>query len=161
MEKACEPPDNCNVDQLSFKSYFIRFAAASTKWAPFFYESFQPYLLATAKAAALSCNPGDVGVMCGHKWTTGSFDGQTGVGEQLCALQAIQSLLIQNASLPVTTHTGGTSKGDPTAGTGGDGDSSGGAPVPETITTRDKAGAGALTGIVLLGMICGTWWLVT
>lgn len=160
-EVACERRDTCDFDQRSFKSYFIRFAAASTKWAPFLAEPMRPYFLATAQAAAKCCVPGDPGVICSHKWELGEYDGITGVGEQLCALQAMQSLLITDAGLPVTTDTGGTSKGDPTAGTSGSGDAAGGRPIPETIGTSERAGAGVLTAFLIVGMLCGTYWLVS
>ena len=75
----------------------------------------------------------------------------------MSALSIIQANLISKVAPPVTANTGGTSKGDPTAGSGGDN------PVvvhnPSAnmkITAGDRAGAGILTILVLssfLGMV--------
>jgi len=112
-EVACEPGGNCNIDQLSFKAYLSRWMAASTKVAPWLYDQMQPFLAASAMAAAQSCVGGDTGTMCGTKWYTGGWDGSFGVGQQMSALEVIQSNLITQVQGPVTNNTGGTSKGDP------------------------------------------------
>lgn len=154
-ESACEPRGNCNTDQRSFKAYLARWMAATTKVAPWTHDQIIPLLQSSAQAAATSCSGGDTGSICGMRWTTGSWDGQTGVGEQMCALEIIQSGLIDMVQGPVSKSTGGTSKGDVNAGTGGDDI------FYSPITTGDRAGAGILTFLVLLGLIGGTWWLVT
>lgn len=112
-EYACEPGLNCNTDQQSFKAYLSRWMAASTKAAPWLYTQIEPYLQASAAAAALACSGGTDGVTCGSKWYNGTYDGLYGVGQQMSALEVIQSTLIQQVSGPVTNSTGGTSKGDP------------------------------------------------
>lgn len=161
-EVACENNNSCDTDQLSFKAYFARYTAASIKWAPWLYDTVQPYLLASAQAAAKSCNPGGAaGATCGEKWTTGSYDGSTGIGQQMCALEMLGTLLIQNGSSPVTEKTGGISHGDANAGTSGDTSSTTGAPDMPQVTTADRAGAGILTALVIVGMLGGTWWLVS
>lgn len=156
-EVACETGGNCDTDQLSFKAYFSRWMAASIKVAPFLEASIRPYLVTSANAAAAQCNGGQDGVTCGTKWTTGTWDGSYGVGQQLSALEVIQSNLIDNVAGPLTNSTGGTSQGDASAGTGGDGN-----PVApsSTITTGDKAGAGIITAIILIGLLGGGWWML-
>ena len=73
------------------------------------------------------------------------------------ALEVIQSNLIDQVSGPVGNGTGATSIGDPNAGTR----SSSSIREPEGgITTADRAGAGVLTAIVLMGMVGGCWWVV-
>ena len=51
--------------------------------------------------------------------------------------------------------TGGISVGDPSAGTEGD---TGGPTEP--VTTADRAGAGIVTALMIVGILGGTWWLV-
>lgn len=157
FEVACEP-NNCNVDQRSFKAYLSRWMAATTKIAPHTYDVIMPKLRTSAQAAAAQCNGGPDGNTCGIVWTQPNWDGSTGVGEQMCALEVIQSNLISKVEGPVTQEDGGTSKGDPAAGMAGD-------VIPpgiytSEITTSDKVGAGFLTLFVLVGVIGGAWWMV-
>lgn len=72
----------------------------------------------------------------------------------MAALEVIQATLIQEATSPVSADSGGTSQGDPSAGTGGDSDPSKPSGV---ITTADRAGAGILTALVCLTSLCGVW----
>lgn len=44
------------------------------------------------------------------RWTTGEFDGTTGVGQQLSALEVVQANLYNTVAGPLTNSTGGTSK---------------------------------------------------
>ncbi|KAK4497106.1 hypothetical protein PRZ48_011556 [Zasmidium cellare] len=158
MREICEPTTNCNTDQLSFKAYLARFMAASTKVAPFLYDSMMPYLYKSAVAAAQQCDGGSDGVTCGMKWTQNTtWDGSYGVGQQMCALEVIQATTIQRTSAPVSADTGGTSKGDPSAGTGGD--TTDAAAPTDPITAGDKAGASILTVVVLIGTCSLFYWL--
>lgn len=153
VEIACEATQNCNTDQLSFKAYLSRWMAASTKMAPFIEPEISNLLQTSAKAAAASCSGGEDGVTCGTRWNIGSYDGTYGVGQQMSALEVVQGLLIDDVAGPVSNTTGGTSKGDPTAGTG---PKHGPGAAPEPITTSDRAGAGILTALVLSGIVGGT-----
>ena len=153
-EVACEPSGNCDTDQRSFKAYLARWMAATTKVAPWTHDTIVPLLQASASAAATSCSGGDDGTTCGMRWTTGSWDGSSGVGEEMSALEVIQSNLIDTVSGPVSQGAGGISKGDPNAGSGSDV----GIPV-ERITTADRAGAGIVTALILVGLLGGAWWL--
>lgn len=153
MQEICEPSHNCNTDQLSFKAYLSRFAIASTKVAPWLYELIFPYLQDSALAAAEQCSGGSDGVTCGLQWTMNkTWDGTYGVGQQMAALEVIQSLLSKDVAGPVTAANGGTSVGDPSAGTDGEGESA--APLP-AISTADRAGAGILTVLACLGTLAG------
>jgi mannan endo-1,6-alpha-mannosidase len=157
-EVACEPGGNCNVDQRSFKAYLARWMAATCVRAPFTYALLKPILEASATAAAAACTGGTTGTACGLKWTTGSFDGSLGVGEQMSALEVIQSNLITITAGPVTQVSGGTSEGDPSAGTTSDiGPSD---LTKETVTNRDRAGAAILTVLLVFVMVGGAWWII-
>ena len=160
-EKICEAvPSKCSIDMLSFKAYLTRWMAAATKQAPFIYERVKAVLETSAKAAALQCNgsPADHpnGRMCGLSWAKGAtWDGTSGVGQQMAAMEVIQSNLIQQAKAPLTSNTGGTSKGDLTAGVG---DSTTPGSV-KPITTADRAGAGILTALVAAVVLSGLAWV--
>lgn len=160
-EQACEPHGTCNTDNFSFKAYLSRWMAATLKLAPFTYGFIMPRLKASATAAALQCSGGASGTLCGMKWTEGAkWDGTTGVGQQMGALSVIQANLITNASAPVSDKTGGTSKGDSSAGTSESNEGSPAAPK-SAITGKDRAGAGILTTLTLIGVIGGCWWMIS
>jgi mannan endo-1,6-alpha-mannosidase len=75
----------------------------------------------------------------------------------MSALEVIQSNLIHQVQAPLTNKTGGTSQGNPNAGTVQD------SPTEDTtvITTGDKVGAAFLTTGVVAGVIGGAWWILT
>ncbi|CAK7221988.1 hypothetical protein SCUCBS95973_004687 [Sporothrix curviconia] len=153
-EVACEPVNLCDLDQQSFKAYLSRWMAATTKWAPWTSTTIMPLLNASAIAAASQCTGGDNGQMCGLKWTdSGKWDGSTGVGQQMAAMEVTLANMIDSVTAPVTNSTGGTSEGNPNAG---------GSDIGRTqpivyapITAGDRAGAGILTALILLGIISG------
>ena len=159
FEMTCEANEKCNADQRSFKAYLARWMAATTKLAPFTYEPIMKRIRTSALAAARQCTGGKDGTTCGIKWTQPNWDGTTGLGQQMTALEIFQSNLITLVADPVTNTTGGTSKGNPSAGTGGD-------VVPigvyrGKINTGDRVGAGFLTALILISVLGGAWWMVT
>jgi len=159
-EVACEPVDLCNIDQQSFKAYLSRWLAASTKWYPDMYSKVMPWLRASSLAATSQCTGGDNGRMCGLKWTdNGKWDGTTGLGQQMAALEVTLANLIEDSRAPFTSGSGGTSEGDP--GAGGSDIGRLGEVVFAPITTKDRAGAGILTALALLGLVaCVIWMMV-
>ncbi|KAF2209244.1 glycoside hydrolase family 76 protein [Cercospora zeae-maydis SCOH1-5] len=157
-EVACEPSGNCNIDQQSFKAYLSRWMAATTKVAPWTHDTIVDLLATSAQAAAKTCTGGATGQFCGTKWTDGVFDGAMGVGQQMNALEVIQSNLIDLVQGPLGNKTGASSKaGDLNVGLGGDKNPL--AP-PSAITTADRAGAGIVSALVIVGLVGGAWWMV-
>ena len=131
-------------------------------------------LASSAQGAAQQCS-GEDGTTCGTRWYQDTWDTFKGVGEQMSAMNVFANNLInfvgptpqQNQPndnghnipvAPLTSQNGGTSKGNPAAGTG--------TPVEvdavftEPITTGDKAGAGILTTVLLGLTIYLTYFLV-
>ncbi|KAI1617773.1 mannan endo-1,6-alpha-mannosidase [Exophiala viscosa] len=157
-EAACEAAGTCDTDQQSFKAYLARWIAAAIVKAPFTYDSLKPILEASATAAAATCTGGTNGTSCGNKWYTGSYDGTTGVGEQMSALEVIQSNLLTVVAAPVTEDSGGTSKGDSSAGSTSDIDQSD--LDKSVVTTKDRAGAALLTVLICFVMIGGALWIM-
>ena len=164
FEVACEGVGTCNNDQLSFKAYLARWMGATTRLAPFTYDQVMVKLRASATAAAQQCSGGSKGTTCGQKWTQGkTWDGSNGVGQQMSALEVVQATLLKpqtsgsKAQQPVTQNSGGTSKGDPSAGTT---TSTWSGQHTADVTTADKAGAGILT-VLLIGFVCGgSSWII-
>ncbi|KAI4116122.1 MAG: hypothetical protein LQ345_003401 [Seirophora villosa] len=158
VETACEPYGTCNTDNYSFKAYLARWMAATTKMAPWTYDAVMEMIRPSAAAAALQCSGGPNGRMCGTKWSESKWDGTTGVGQQMSALEVMQSLLVSRVSAPVTNSTGGISVGDPAAGSGPTFNPD----LPQgEIQHRDRVGAGFLTTLIILSGIGSVWWMIS
>ncbi|PWY86745.1 mannan endo-1,6-alpha-mannosidase [Aspergillus heteromorphus CBS 117.55] len=151
-EAACEPIASCQTDQFSFKAYLVRWMADTVKLAPFTRDTIMTRLRATAKAAAAQCVGGSTGTYCGMQWTTGRYDGTTGVGQQMAALEAVQANLVEAVAGPLTFNTGGSSPGDGAAGTETS-DSSRDPRDLRPITTKDRVGAVVATVVATCGIL--------
>lgn len=156
VEMACELEDTiqCTADMLSYKSYLHRWLAQTTQVAPFLHDTIMPKLLLSAEGAVKSCVSNGT---CGFRWTTGSYDGDTGAGQQMNALGALMSVLLdlETVETAYTNSTGGTSQGDASAGTGSTSTTVESAP----ITTGDRAGASILTIAVVSGLVSMLVWM--
>ena len=134
----------------SFKAYLTRWLAATTLVAPFTRDLIMPKLQASAVAAAQQCCGGANGRMCGLSWSKGPvWDGTQGVGQQMAAMSVIFTnlLSLENVVAPYTNTTGGTSVGNPNAGS----QSVANPAAMKPATEADRVGAGILTTIVLVG----------
>jgi mannan endo-1,6-alpha-mannosidase len=74
----------------------------------------------------------------------------------MAALEILGANLGRNSSAPVTSSTGGTSQGDPLAGTGSD-KAKKGEEILRDITVGDRVGAGIVTGVICLLTMSGGW----
>jgi mannan endo-1,6-alpha-mannosidase len=146
------------VDQRSFKGYLSRWMAQTAQMAPFTYDTIIKRLRASAQAAAKTCTGGINENVCGLKWTEQKWDKTKDFGQQMAALEVIQANLITRVAAPVTDDDGGTSKGNPNAGTKPEKSIPPG--LDYDITTADKAGAGILTFLVMIGIGGSTGWLI-
>ncbi|KAI0172532.1 glycoside hydrolase family 76 protein [Hypoxylon sp. FL1284] len=163
IEIACEPVNLCDTDELSFKAYLSRWMAATTKWAPWTFDRIKTLLGNSAVAAANQCIGGDNHRFCGLKWAnnSGRWDGTTGVGQQMAALEVVLANSIREAEAPVTNDTGGTSVGNPSAGGSDDGRID---PIGRyfgPVTAGDRAGAAICTLVVILSLLTGVAFMVT
>jgi mannan endo-1,6-alpha-mannosidase len=148
-EVACESKLTCTTDMFSFKAYLTRWLAQTTFLAPWTRDLIMPKLRASAIAAAKQCSGGTNGRTCGLSWSKGTaWDGTQGVGQQMAAMSVIFTNLLplQAVGAPLTNATGGTSSGNPNAG-------SQSVANPEAIkpaTQGDRVGAGILTTLMLV-----------
>lgn len=151
----------CNNDQRSFKAYLSRWMSATTQLAPFTAATLMPRLRASAQGAAAQCSGGTDGATCGQKWAEAKWDGNYGLGEQMSALSVIQANLIKDARGPVTDSNGGTSKGDPNAGSSNSNHVGGSLIKDRTMSLGDRIGAAFLTLGMLAGVVGGAWFMVS
>ena len=100
FEAQCELDYSCNVDQLSMKAYLTRWLAGTSMMAPWTAGRIGDLLRTSAQGAAASCTgPGGA---CGTRWYTDGFDTKTGLGQQLCAMEVMYSLLVNETNAPST-----------------------------------------------------------
>ncbi|KAH8195532.1 hypothetical protein TruAng_010292 [Truncatella angustata] len=160
IEVACEFAGTCTVDMLSFKGFLHRWLQSTSFLAPYTAEKITPLLRSSAQAAVNQCTGGSSGQMCGFKWASGYFDSgvpgkETGAMQQMSVLGALISLLPHPNDGLLTNTTGGTSKGDPNAGS----DLEDHLPKLRDITTGDQAGAAIVTIILVIGGGLTYFWL--
>ncbi|KAE9970067.1 hypothetical protein BLS_004754 [Venturia inaequalis] len=98
VEIQCEKQGKCDVDQQSFKAYLSRYLTATAFLIPRTRDIINPLLSGSAAGAAASC-AGPNG-MCGSRWFTGDFDGVSGVGQQMGALDAMNGLFVPPPPAP-------------------------------------------------------------
>ncbi|KAK5115142.1 hypothetical protein LTR62_001839 [Meristemomyces frigidus] len=162
VEVTCQPLGNCDVDATFFRGFVLRWLSLTAQLVPTTAATIWPYLQASALGAAGQCDGGTDGVTCGMEWNTTKWDGTYGIGQQLSALSVVQTNLIQTMNLgaPYTSNSGGTSKGDPSAGSTAENPSEGEI-YTRRITSRDRAGAGILTFLAVALTLGGAYFLVT
>lgn len=159
IERPCELPDSlaCNTDQHSFKGYMLRALANVAVVAPFTRDTIVKTLISTTKGAVSSCKSDGT---CGFRWNIGKYDEDVAhgpVGQQMSALAALSTLMLAQEYVlkgPLTGDSGGTSTGDPNAGS----KASDVEPMSE-ITTGDRAGAAIVTVVVLLSFVGSLVWM--
>ncbi|KAH9816356.1 glycoside hydrolase family 76 protein [Teratosphaeria destructans] len=101
-ETACETLNTCDNDQYSFKAYLSRWMAKSAIVAPYITSLVTELLTTSAEAAARSCSGGVNGTTCGEHWYYGTYDGVYGIGQELSALETVQSLLLLRGDVNAT-----------------------------------------------------------
>jgi mannan endo-1,6-alpha-mannosidase len=126
--------------------------------APWTRDLINPRLQASAMAAAAQCTGGESQTNCNLYWTTkNEHVGSFGVGEQMAAMEVIQSLLHPFVAGPASRNSGGTSLSRPNAGL----DTAREPPLLEQSTVGDKIGGVFLTIIVLVSTVAGAVWMLS
>lgn len=157
-ETLCEPNEVCNNNEIIFKGITSAWIAFTSVLVPSTYDTILPKLQGSAEAAAKSCS-GNNNNTCGVRWYTRSWDGWSGLEEQMIATALFSSNLITTKkTTPVTSSTGGNSSSNPASGTNDH-------TAPQdirtrAITTADKAGAGILTALFVPAWVGFMIWLV-
>ena len=136
-----------------------------TTLVPGMTQQIMPKLKASAVAAAQQCSGGADGHLCGIRWYENTWDGTSGIGREMSALSVMSASLIGEKADPVpkSAKTGGISKPDPNAGTGGGGGPGGPGKSPADLpvmSTGDKAGAAIVTVIFVCGWIAAMTYMV-
>lgn len=151
-EVACLPQKSCNLDQKAFIASFARSLARARDLAhasllPVTLQSINTTLRASAEGAAASCSGGSNNTACGQDYTVGMFDGNTGLGQELSALEVILAnlpgkALRTAANSTVTTSTSGS--------TGSTNSTNSAAPTP---TPAQGAASSVTVGLSFMAVI--------
>ena len=120
VELPCETVETCNVDENAFKGLASQWIGATIQAAPFTNSTLGPRLRSSAAGAAQQCSGDDNGTICGFKWTDSKWDGSSGVGQQLGAMNVLVANLVAkrpsaNATAANATQTSGSSSGVPSS----------------------------------------------
>lgn len=101
FEAECEKGLICNADQQSFKAYLARWLTGTGILAPYTQGAIAKLISPSALGAAASCSGGADNQTCGSKWYVNGWDGTSGVGQQLAAMEIFQCLLVNNTNPPM------------------------------------------------------------
>lgn len=82
-EVQCETTLVCDQDQKSFKAHLARWMAVTALLVPSTADTINPKLQGSAAAAAGQCDGGSSGQECGMQWYSTTWDGSSGVGQQV------------------------------------------------------------------------------
>lgn len=162
IERSCSP-GHCNQDQRTFRCLLSRGLGLTSALIPEVRDTIRNWLEPSAEGAAALCSGGRDGVTCGEDWAAGKYDEIYGLGEQMGALEVMMALLIQQKNkdvpllTPLTIATGGTSQSNPDAGLNSRISTN---LNVRTVETKDRAGAGILTALVLIVVLAGAVWMI-
>ena len=106
IEQACEPHSTCYKDWFVYKGLMAQWLGATVRTAAYASDSITASLRSSAKAAAQQCTGGENKTTeCGSKWTT-SFDWNTGVGQELSAMNVVLANLAVKSTGSTNTTLG-------------------------------------------------------
>jgi mannan endo-1,6-alpha-mannosidase len=158
IEVTCEIEGTCNIDQRSFKAYLSRWMGYTALVAPWTRDLINPRLQASAMAAAAQCTGGESQTGCNLYWVTKNESvASFGVGEQMAAMEVIQSLLYPYVTGPASRSSGGSSLSRPNAGL----DTTSELPILNDSTVSDKIGGSFLTVCMLVSTVAGAVWMLS
>jgi mannan endo-1,6-alpha-mannosidase len=155
-ESACMRVHTCKTDQRSFRAYLARFLALTAVLVPDTYDKIYNRMEITAKAVAQSCVGGTDLHTCGMNWSYPGWDQYYGLGEQMSALEVLQSLMIKDKQTILTLKDGASSIGVvdfgnqtyvPTA-------------KPLNLDAGDTAGAAIITVVVGITIIALGYYVI-
>ncbi|KAK5168174.1 hydrolase 76 protein [Saxophila tyrrhenica] len=117
-ETACMSSGTCNTDQYAFRAIFAR-ALANLKYVDsgdnIDTDAIDAVLKASAEGAAAQCTGGPSGKYCGTDWSA-KFDGTTGLGQELGALEILLANIPSNGTQTASGSTSSTNSTGTTPG---------------------------------------------
>lgn len=147
LEVACAPSGNCNTDQQAFRAILARALAVSKDLDQ---TKVDTVLKASAQGAAAACSGGSNGTACGSDWSSGRYDGSTGLGQDLSALE-IMLANIPSKATQTANSTSSSSSGGPSGTASGSG-----------AAAASQTGTGDASSLMrsTLGLVCAVGFVV-
>ena len=136
-EVACEPIGTCEPDQHTYKGLTAQWMGEAVQVAPFTKDKILGYLQSSAEGAAKQCSGGANGTACGTLWTKTKYDGKTGLGQELSAMNVFLANLAFNS--PAATNVNTTDASTTV--------SKGTTPSPSPTTTTSTSGKSTTTPV--------------
>ena len=102
IEVACEPLRTCNTDQYAYKGLTAQWMGEAMQVTR---DTISGYLQSSAESAADQCPGGGNRTTCGTLWTRNRYDGKTGLGQEMSALNAFLANLAVNSSSHTNVNT--------------------------------------------------------
>ncbi|PWY88204.1 mannan endo-1,6-alpha-mannosidase [Aspergillus heteromorphus CBS 117.55] len=149
-EALCEPAEDCNTSEETYKGLLAGDLAFVSVVAPYTASEIIPRLQGSASGAAKQCSGGSNETLCGRRWYQTTWDGSADMEEQMSATSIFASNLVvykdaglatQATATNATTTEGGTGAGNGTSST----DASGGGNGTVTGVTKN-AGSTVVCG---------------
>ncbi|WPH01799.1 mannan endo-1,6-alpha-mannosidase dcw1 [Acrodontium crateriforme] len=149
-EVACQTSGTCNTDMLAFRAILARGfadlaaygtqsnAGSSSESNSNWPQSIQKVLQTSAKGAAGQCSGGDNGTTCGMSWNSTTWDGTSGLGQDLSALEVILANLPRGSLHNVNSTGSSTTVTPPSSATTTPTASSSTSSTPAATTTAAK-----------------------
>ena len=161
-EISCDPYPQClSSNSILVKGPTVLWLGWVVILVPQLYDQIVPKLQASAQGAAASCTGSTPEELCGCSWYKKKLDPRLGFEPMVSASNIFTINLLafdpsKRYQTPLTSSTGGTSKGNFNAGK----DSTGQNYSLPPITTADRAGAGILTAIFVATWIGAVFWML-
>lgn len=137
----CETIGTCDTFQIALKGSFAQALASVAILAPQAAFRMLPLLQGSAVAAAKTCTGGADGTECGTKWYTSTYDGTTGMAQDLSATSLFTANLVAFEKQPPGTQANAVN--ETAAGTSTSAGVSTGSGNGTSTTATGSAGAAA------------------
>ncbi|PYI04628.1 mannan endo-1,6-alpha-mannosidase [Aspergillus sclerotiicarbonarius CBS 121057] len=109
-EVLCEPLQVCNDAEITFKGLLAGDLTFVSIMAPYTASDILPRLQGSAAGAAKQCSGGDSGTVCGVRWYQSTWDGWSGMEEDMSATSIFTSNLVAYKDQAPATQTTATNE---------------------------------------------------
>ncbi|RAH75007.1 glycoside hydrolase family 76 protein [Aspergillus aculeatinus CBS 121060] len=151
-EILCEPTENCNSLEDTYKGTYVSDLTLASLVAPYISSEVSSRLQASAVGAAKQCTGGNNQTLCGRRWYSDEWDGTDGREEQLSATSIFFANMAGFTGKGVATAAAAANQTTGSAGTNGT--STNGTGVPHAVNGAGRSSQGQF-GVATVGVLAG------